>query len=261
MRFKDKVVFITGGAKGLGKAMAKALIDEGASIGVNDINGDAVSSFEEEFKGQEALAFRASITNYEEMEGVALAVAERWGKVDILINNAGIVNPLAPTEKMKKDDFDRVIDVNLKGTFYVTQVFGRKMIEGKSGRIVSVASQAALFGEKGFLPYAISKSALMLMTRSIAYEWSKYGVTACAIAPGFIAGGMNEGLIKKEAFVEFLSRKTPMGRMLTVTEFVSAMLFLASDEARYINGETIVMDGGMTGYTQEPLLDFISKGR
>jgi len=261
MRFKDKVVFITGGAKGLGKALAKAFIDEGALIAVNDINSDAVSSFRGEFEAQKTLAFKASITNYEEMEDVVRAVLDKWGRVDILINNAGIVNPLAPSEKMKKEDFDRVIDVNLKGTFYVTQIFGRKMIEQKSGRIVSMASQAALFGEKGFLPYAISKSALMLMTRSIAYEWSKHGVTACAIAPGFIAGGMNEGLIKKEVFVDFLSKKTPMGRMLSVAEFVSAMLFLASEEARYINGETIVMDGGMTGYTQEPLLDFISKGK
>jgi 3-oxoacyl-[acyl-carrier protein] reductase len=261
MRFKDKVVFITGGAKGLGKAMAKAFSNEGASVAVNDIDDKALSGFREEFKGKEALAFSASITNYEDMDDVVRTVVDKWGRIDVLINGAGIVNPLAPTEKMKKEDFDRVIDVNLKGTFYVTQIFGRKMIEQKSGRIVSVASQAALFGEKGFLPYAISKSALMLMTRSIAYEWSRYGVTACAIAPGFIAGGMNEGLIKKEVFVDFLSRKTPMGRMLAVNEFVSAMLFLASDEARYINGETIVMDGGMTGYTQEPLLDFISKGR
>ena len=261
MKFKDKVVFITGGAKGLGKAMAKAFVDEGASVGVNDVNGDAVSSFEEEFKVHEALAFKADITNYDEMEDAARMVMEKWGKVDILINNAGVVNPLAPSEKIKKDDFDRVIDINLKGTFYVTQIFGKKMIEQKSGRIVSVASQAALFGEKGFLPYAISKSALMLMTRSIAYEWSKYGITACAIAPGFIAGGMNEGLIKKEIFVDFLSKKTPMGRMMNVAEYISAILFLASEEAQYINGETIVMDGGMTGYTQEPLLDFISKGR
>ncbi len=261
MRFSDKVVFITGGAKGLGKAMAKAFIEEGASIAVNDVNDDAVSSFQEEFKDKKTLAFKASITDYEEMEHVARAVLDKWGKVDILINNAGIVNPLAPSEKMKKEDFDRVIDVNLKGTFYATQIFGKKMIERKSGRIVSVASQAALFGEKGFLPYAISKSALMLMTRSIAYEWSRHGVTACAIAPGFIAGGMNEGLIRKEVFVDFLSKKTPIGRMLTVAEFVSAMLFLASDGAAYINGETLVMDGGMTGYTQEPLLDFISKAR
>jgi len=192
---------------------------------------------------------------------MASKVYETLGKVDILINNAGIVNPLAPSEKIKQDDFDRVIDVNLKGTFYATQAFGKRMIQQGSGRIVSIASQVALFGEKGFLPYAIAKSGLMLMTRQLAFEWSRHGVTLCAVAPGFIKGGMNEGLIRKEVFVNYLSGRTPMGRMGTVEELVSTILFLASDDARYINGETIVMDGGMTGFTAEGLLDFMSKGK
>jgi NAD(P)-dependent dehydrogenase (short-subunit alcohol dehydrogenase family) len=135
------------------------------------------------------------------------------------------------------------------------------MIEQKSGRIINIASQVAFFGEKGFLPYAMSKGALIIMTRELAYEWSKHGVTICSIAPGFIKGGMNEGLIRKEVFVNFLSSRTPIGRMGTVDELVSLILFLASPEAQYINGEIITMDGGMTGYTQESLLDFISKGK
>jgi len=261
MKFKDKVVFITGGTKGLGKAFAKAFLDEGASVAVNGRNKEAVAKFEEEFQGRSILAFNTDITNYEEMDNVASKVIESWGKVDILVNNAGIVNPLAPSEKMKKDDFDKTIDINLKGTFYATQIFGKRMIEQKAGRIINIASQVALFGEKGFLPYALSKGALMIMTRELAYEWSKHGVTICCVAPGFIKGGMNEGLIRKEIFVNHLSSKTPIGRMGTVDELVSLILFLASPEAQYINGETITMDGGMTGYDQEPLLDFISKGK
>jgi NAD(P)-dependent dehydrogenase (short-subunit alcohol dehydrogenase family) len=119
----------------------------------------------------------------------------------------------------------------------------------------------ALFGEKGFLPYAISKSGLMVMARELSYEWSQYGVTICTLAPGFIKGGMNEGLIRKEVFVDYLSSRTPIGRMGTVNEVVAAVLFLASDDAQYINGETITMDGGMTGYTRETLLDLIGKGK
>ena len=261
MKFKDKVVFITGGTKGLGKAFAKAFLDEGASVAVNGRNKEAVAKFEEEFQGRSILAFNTDITHYEEMDGVASKVIESWGKVDILVNNAGIVNPLAPSEKMKKDDFDKTIDINLKGTFYATQIFGKRMIEQKAGRIINIASQVALFGEKGFLPYALSKGALIIMTRELAYEWSKHGVTICCVAPGFIKGGMNEGLIRKEIFVNHLSSKTPIGRMGTVDELVSLILFLASPEAQYINGETITMDGGMTGYGQEPLLDFISKGK
>jgi NAD(P)-dependent dehydrogenase (short-subunit alcohol dehydrogenase family) len=261
MKFKDKVVFITGGAKSLGKATATAFLEEGACVAVSGTHKETISKFEEEFKGKPALAFHADITNYEEMENVLGKVIETWGKVDILLNNAGIVNPLTPSEKMKKVDFDKVIDVNLKGTFYVTQIFGKKMIEQKSGRIISIASQVALFGEKGFLPYSVSKSAIMLMTRSLAYEWSKHGVTLCAIAPGFIKGGMNEGLIRKEIFVDYLSKRTPIGRMAKVEEFVSCILFLASEGAQYVNGETLTMDGGMTGYTPESLVDFIMKGK
>jgi len=261
MRFDEKVVCITGGTKGLGKAMAKAFLEEGAYVCVNGRTKENITKFLNEFQGQKVIALSADISNYEAMESMAAQVITTWGKIDILINNAGIVNPLRPAEKMKKEEFDTVIDINIKGTFYATQAFGKRMIEQKKGRIVSIASQVALFGEKGFLPYAISKSALMLMTRALAYEWSKYGITLCAIAPGFIKGGMNEGLIKKEIFVDYLSKRTPIGRMANVNELVSSVLFLASVDAHYINGETIIMDGGMTGYTQEPLIDFISKGK
>ncbi|MCX5813011.1 MAG: SDR family oxidoreductase [Proteobacteria bacterium] len=261
MKFKDKVIFVTGGTNGLGKAMAKAFLEEGALVGVNGRNKESIAKFEEEFNDKQTMVFNADITNYDEMEGVVEKVFETWGRIDVLINNAGVINPLTVSEKMKKEDFDRVIDVNLKGTFYVTQIFGRKMIEQKQGRILFIASQVAHMGEKGFLPYSISKSALMLMTKSLAYEWSKYGVTTCAVAPGFMKGGMNEGLIRKEAFVDYLSKRTPMGRMGNIEELVSLILFLASNDARYINGETITMDGGMTGFTQESLLDFIMKGR
>ncbi len=261
MKFQDKVIFITGGTKGLGREMVKTFLSEGASVGVNGRNPDGVAKFEEEFKGQRVIAFQADITDFEEMEKTVAAVTSAWGKVDILVNNAGIVNPLTPSDKMKKEDFDKVIDVNLKGTFYTTWAFGKRMIEQKSGRIINISSQVALFGEKGFLPYAISKSALIVMTRELAYEWSQYGVTICTLAPGFIKGGMNEGLIRKEAFVNYLSSRTPIGRMGTVNEVVSTILFLASDEAQYINGETIIMDGGMTGYTKEALLDFIAGGK
>ena len=261
MKFQGKVVFITGGTKGLGKAMAKTFLEQGASVAVNSRNAQAVTQFMEEFKGHQVLAFETDITDFNAVEAMAAKTYETLGKVDILINNAGIVNPLAPSEKIKKDDFDRVIDVNIKGTFYATQIFGKRMVQQGSGRIVNIASQVALFGEKGFLPYAISKSGLMVMARELAYEWSRSGVTICTVAPGFIKGGMNEGLVRKEAFVNYLSGRTPIGRMGSVDEIVSLIVFLSSDEARYINGETIVMDGGMTGYTPEGLLDFISKGK
>jgi NAD(P)-dependent dehydrogenase (short-subunit alcohol dehydrogenase family) len=259
MRFDSKVVFITGGTKGLGKAMAEAFLSEGARVAVSGRNTDSALMFEEEHKDKQAKAFSADITDYEAMEAVAQALTDQWGRVDILINSAGIVNPLAPSETTKKEDFDRTIDVNLKGAFYAAQIFGRKMIAQQSGRIILISSQVAQFGDKGFLPYAVSKSALFVMTRNLSSEWSRFGVTLCCLAPGFIAGGMNEGLIKRPRFVDFLSKKTPVGRMGRVDELVATVLFLASPGAQYINGETIVMDGGMTGYDQEGLLDMITR--
>jgi NAD(P)-dependent dehydrogenase (short-subunit alcohol dehydrogenase family) len=261
MRFQGKVIFITGGYRGLGKGLTKAFLDEGANVAVNGRNRETIATFEEEFKGRPVLAFAADISNYGEMEAALQKSVEKWGKIDVLVHNAGIVNPLAPSEKMKKEDFDRVIDTNLKGSFYVMQLFGRKMLEQGSGRIINISSQVALHGEKGFLPYAISKAALNVMTTNLAYEWSGRGVTICALAPGFIRGGMNEGLIKKQQFVDHLSNRTPLKRMGSVEEFVATALFLASDAAQYINGTTVAMDGGMTGFTQEPLLDMIAKGR
>ena len=261
MRFRDKVVFITGGTKGLGKAMAESFLEEGASVAVNGRNPQAVVKFEEDFKDRPVLAFNSDVTDYTAMEKTAEQVVSAWGKIDILINNAGIVNPLAPAEKIKKEDFDKTIDINVKGTFYTTQIVGKQMLAQKSGRIVNIASQVALFGEKGFLPYAVSKSALIIMARELSYEWSKHGVAICTLAPGFIKGGMNEGLIRKEVFANFLSSKTPIGRMGTVDELVGTVLFLASDAAQYINGETITMDGGMTGYVPDALIDMIAKGK
>ena len=259
MRFKEQVVFITGGTRGLGKAMAKEFLAEGASVAVNGIPQEAVNQFEEEFKGKPVLAFYADVTNYEEMENAAVKTVEKFGKVDVLINNAGVVNALMPAEKMKKEEFDKSIDINLKGAFYASQIFGKRMIAAKYGRIINIASQVALYGEKGFLPYAVSKSGLMVMARTLAYEWSRFGVTTCTVAPGFISGGMNEGIIRKQVFVDYLSSRTPIGRMMNPEEYVSLILFLASKEATYINGETITIDGGMTGYTPEPLLDFIAQ--
>jgi len=171
------------------------------------------------------------------------------------------VAPLVPPEKTKKEHFDKVINVNLKGTFYVSQIFGKEMIERKAGRIISIFSHAALFGEKGFLSYEVSKAGIITMTRNHAFEWSQYGVTLCAIAPGFMAGGMNEPMLRKPAFVDYFSRKPPTEKMGTVEDLVATIVFLASPEASYINGETVVFDGGMTGYVQEALVDIIDKAK
>lgn len=261
MIFQGKKVFITGGSKGLGKAMARRFVAEGANVAVNGRSQETLDILKEDLPEDRLLTFCADITDYQAMEDIAASVESTWGGVDVLVNNAGIVGPIVTAVKTKKEDFDRAVDINLKGTFYVSQIFGKKMIERKNGRIITMSTQIASFGDRGFFSYAVSKAALETMTRTLAYEWSQYGVTAVGIAPGFVAGGMNEGLMRKQPLVDFLSGKTPMGRMAAVDELVDLVVFLASPQARYINGETIVIDGGMTGYAREGLIDLISKGK
>jgi NAD(P)-dependent dehydrogenase (short-subunit alcohol dehydrogenase family) len=140
MRFEHKVVFVTGGTRGLGKAMSEAFLSEGARVAVSGRNKDSVARFEEEHESERTSAFAVDITDYQGMEAVADSVVDRWEKIDILVNSAGIVNPLAPSEKTKKEDFDKTIDVNVKGAFYAAQIFGRKMIEQGSGRIILISS-------------------------------------------------------------------------------------------------------------------------
>ena len=182
MRFKEKVAFVTGGTKGLGKAVAKAFLEEGARVAVNGRSGEAVEQFREEFKDRPARAFACDITDYSGLEAVAGSVVTEWGRIDILVNNAGITGPMARAEKAQAADFDSVIDVNVKGTFYASQIFGRHMIAQGSGRIISISSQVGLFGDKGLLAYAVAKGAIQIMTRNLAFEWGKFGVTTCCIA-------------------------------------------------------------------------------
>jgi NAD(P)-dependent dehydrogenase (short-subunit alcohol dehydrogenase family) len=127
------------------------------------------------------------------------------------------------------------------------------------GRIVNISSQAALLGEQGMLPYCVSKAGILSLTRVLAYEWSRYGISVNAVAPGFVAAGMNESLMRNTELVNTLAQRVPMKRFADSEEVVSVVVFLCCDEARYINGETIVVDGGMSGYPINPLIDLLGR--
>jgi NAD(P)-dependent dehydrogenase (short-subunit alcohol dehydrogenase family) len=181
------------------------------------------------------------------------------GRIDILVNNAGVNPFILEAEKIKEEGWDQVMDINLKGVFLCCQAVAKKMIEQGGGKIINISSAAGILGEQGFLPYCVSKAGVMTLTRILAYEWSKYNILVNAIAPGLVAGGMNTPILNKEILVSGLTQQVPLKRLGKPEEIVKIALFLASEESSYINGTTIVADGGMTGYHPVGFLDLIAE--
>lgn len=264
MRLAGKVALVTGAGRGMGRRYAVGLAKEGALVAVNALRTEGAMATVKEVEGHggKALAVAGDVAQKNDVGRVIAEVSQAWGRIDILINNAGINPFILPAEGIEEQGWERVMDVNLKGVFLCCQAVFPLMKEQGGGRIVNISSQAALFGEEGLLPYCVSKAGVLALTRVLAYEWSRYGISVNAVAPGFIAGGMNEPLLKKAELMSALAQRVPMRRFADPEEVVSVVVFLCCDEARYINGEAIVVDGGMSGYPINPLIDLLGlRGR
>ena len=261
MKLKGKVVLITGSARGIGREFAVGFAKEGADVIVHGRNLDKAKAVAGEVKhlGVRSMAVAADVSLSQDVTRVVEEAIDGFGKIDILINNVG-VNPLIlEAEKIKEEGWDQVMDTNLKGVFLCCQAVGKKMIEQGGGKIINISSVIGYFGEQGLLPYSVSKAGVMMLTRVLAYEWSKYNVTVNAIAPGFIAGGMNTPILNKEILVSGLTQQVPLKRFGKPEEIVQVALFLASEDSSYINGTTIVADGGMTRYHPVGFMDLIAQ--
>jgi NAD(P)-dependent dehydrogenase (short-subunit alcohol dehydrogenase family) len=213
---------------------------------------------EVESLGSRSMGIGADVSRSEEVARMVEEAVGRFGRIDVLINNAGINPFVLETEKISEEGWDLVLNVNLKGVFLCCQAVGKRMIQQGGGKIINIASGAGLLGEQGLLPYSVSKAGVIMLTRVLAYEWGKHGITVNAIAPGFVAVGMNTPILKKEAFVSGLTQKIPLKRLADPKEIVHLVLFMASEESSYINGTTIVADGGMTGYSPTAMMDLIA---
>jgi len=214
---------------------------------------------EVEALGVRSIAVGADVS---QSSGVKTMVEEAilpFGRIDILVNNAGVNPFILEAEKISEEGWDQVMNTNLKGVFLCCQAVGKRMIQQGGGKIINIASAAGILGEQGFLPYCISKSGVMMLTRILSYEWSKYHITVNAIAPGFVAGGMNTPILNKDVLVSSLTQKVPIKRLANVQEIVNVVLFLASEDSSYVNGTTIVADGGMTGYSPTGFIDLIAE--
>ena len=244
MRLTGKTALITGGANGIGKATARRFLTEGASVVVCDVNPDALNDTVKELKSLGTVSsWTVDVTNETMVQEMVDGIIERYGSLDILVNNAGITAD-ARLIKMTADQFDEVINVNLKGVFLCTRAVAPHMIERGSGRIINAASVVGLYGNFGQSNYVATKAGLIGMTKTWAKELGRYNICVNAVAPGFILTDMVRKM--PEDILAKMSSKTPMQRLGTVDEVASVYLFLASDESSYVNGATISVDGAIT---------------
>jgi NAD(P)-dependent dehydrogenase (short-subunit alcohol dehydrogenase family) len=261
MRLKGRVALITGSTRGIGKEFAMGFAKEGADVIVNGRNLEKARGVAQEIEGfgVRSLAVAADISSSQDVTRMVEEITRSFDRIDILVNNAGVNPFILEAEKIKEEGWDQVIDVNLKGVFLCCQAVGKKMIQQGGGKIINISSAAGILGEQGFLPYCVSKAGVMVLTRILAYEWSRYHIVVNAIAPGLVAGGMNTPILNKEVLVSGLTQQVPLKRFGTPEEIVKIALFLASDDSSYINGTTVVADGGMTGYSPVGFLDLIAE--
>jgi len=243
MRLAGKVAIITGAGRGIGREAAVLFAREGAKVVLADVDlqGEKVVGEIKELGG-EAIFVRSDITNRESCVAMAAAAVSSFGRIDILVNNAGITRD-AQLVKLAESDFDRVIAVNLKGTFNATQAVAPQMIEQGSGRIINVSSVVGLYGNFGQTNYAATKAGVIGMTKTWARELGRKGITVNAVAPGFIQTEMTESVPEK--VLELMRGRTPLGRLGTARDVANIYLFLASDDAAYVSGAVVCVDGGL----------------
>ena len=244
LKLKGKVALVTGAAQGIGKAVALLLARNGADIVVSDINLEKAEETAKEIEsiGAKAMAVKVDVANLSDVEGMVVAILERFDKIDILVNNAGITRDKLIL-RMTEEDWNAVLNVNLKGTFHCTKAVIRHMAKQRSGKIVSIASVVGEMGNAGQVNYAASKAGVIGLTKTIAREFAQRGINVNAIAPGYIETPMTDVLSEKVK--EELRRLIPMERLGKPEDVAEAVLFLVSEESNYITGHVLKVNGGI----------------
>lgn len=243
----NKTAIVTGGSRGLGATIAEAYAEAGANVVIcsRDVSAcEAMGKQLEDSYGIKTLAFACDVTNEEQVNDVVTKTKEAFGTIDILVNNSG-ASWAAPVQDMPLEAWNKVIDVNVTGTFLMSQAVGKVMIEQEEGKIINIASTAGLGGTPSFMQtigYNTSKGAIITFTKDLAVKWGEYNINVNAIAPGFIPTKMSEVLI--EYYQDDILRNTPLQRLGENEDLKGAAIFLASAAANYITGDVLTVDGG-----------------
>jgi len=244
LKLEDKVAIVTGGAQGIGRAICQRLAKDGVRVVVFDIMEKLSNKITELEKDKDIFGIKVDVSSLDEVKQAVQEVIDKFGHIDILVNNAGITCDRLIL-RMKEEDWDVVIKVNLKGAFNCIKIVSPFMMRRKWGRIINISSVIGLRGNEGQANYAASKAGLIGLTKSAARELSRRGITVNAVAPGFIQTKMTENLIK-EGKADSLISQIPLGRIGRPEEVASLVAYLASEEASYITGEVIRIDGGLS---------------
>lgn len=247
MRFKGKTALVTGGGSGIGERIALSLAAEGAGVVVSDIRADAADQVAGQIitAGGRALAVKADVAVEQEVRSMVDMALKEFGQIDLLVNCAGVLDKIVPTTVQEVGDWQRVIDVHLRGSYLCSKIVGKQMVERRSGKIVNITSMAGVVGLPMRNAYSSAKAGMIMFTKVLAAEWARYNVNVNAVAPGYIRTRLVEKLIDNGKFSEKdIIRRTPMGRLGRTSEVAEAVLFLLSDAASYITGVNLPVDGG-----------------
>jgi NAD(P)-dependent dehydrogenase (short-subunit alcohol dehydrogenase family) len=247
-RLDGKVALVTGAGRGLGRAISLALADAGADVtlGLREATSDSGVTAEVRNLGRKALPLQMNVSHTEQIFRAVEQTVEEFGRIDILVNNAGIA-PENAAENVRERDFDATLAVNLKGTFFASQAVGRVMIKQKQGTIINIGSQAGFVALPTESVYCMTKAAISHLTKCLAIEWGKYGITVNAVAPTFIrTPGTDEYLSDPRNLLDTVERIAALHRIGEPMEVAGAVVFLASSAASLITGETLLIDGGWT---------------